>query len=435
MNFRNIVGNEFLFFLFQPQQWPQQKTWQTNGFDPNTQMRHDWGQQVVVNHSQNVPQQMYPQSAFKQFPATTFAPKPHARITCKLHAFYNTTFLLLNMIFNIFFFICFFFSVIPNTKGELKASIVKRKRKRTMFTTEQIQTLESFYKRRPYITREERQMFVDNLHISDSSVKVWFQNRRLREKRDKEEREAEALELANSTNEETFYSTNNPSFEMSTPSSTPSTSDLSNYFSMATFDPHPVISSAIEMENLNTPDDFDVNQLLNGTYANVTESVIINQKNEDSGFDSDSSRVTSDGLINAVIESNIEQERVNSMQTIQETAITVESFESSSSPNLNHIEAEIERKTDQFGYVTLDDKAIGDLVSVLDNILPSNVNLETPTEVEETVEDSDSTIYAGSIYEPISPVSSEVDDELLKARWEPFAPEKSLQKLFDLHFC
>lgn len=326
--------------------------------------------------------------------------------------------------------------MLPNTTGGFKASIVKRKRKRTMFTTEQIQSMESFYKRKPYITREERQMFVDNLHVSDSAVKVWFQNRRLREKRDRMEREAEALEEANSTTEEVFfYSKNNPSFEVSTPALTLNTSDLSNYFSMASFDTNPVTSSAIEMESTKTIEDFDVNQLLNATYAKMTDGVIVSHKNEDSGFDSDSSRITSDSLANGVIESNIEQsESANSFQTIEETTAIVEP-ELSSSPNLNEIEAEIEKKTDQFGYVTLDDKAIGDLVNVLDNVLPTNVDLETPTEAEETAEDSDSTTYAGSIYEPISPVVPDFDEEALKARWEPFAPEKSLQKLFELHFC
>lgn len=328
----------------------------------------------------------------------------------------------------------------PNTNGGFKTAIIKRKRKRTMFTTEQIQSMESFFKNKPYITREERQIFVENLNVSDSAVKVWFQNRRLREKRDREEKEAEALELANSVAEETFYySQNNLNYEVSTPTLTANTSGLSNYFSMASFDANPVTVSAMEMENTNTTKHFDIDHLLNTTYAKMTECVDnrISQNSEDSGIDSDSSHITTgNSRSTTTIDSNNDQlESVNVVKAMQEPTAIVDSNKSSSSPSLDDIEADIEKKTDEFGYVTLDDKAMGDLITVLANVLPNDIDLEKSTVPEETTDDSDSTTYAGSIYEPISPVVSEIDEEVLRRKWEPFAPEKCLQRLFDLHFC
>lgn len=431
-----------MFFLFQAKQWPQyeQQVWQPITFHPNTQTYHDWRQQAINNQSFNVMQQAVPNPVSKQLPTKTFTPNPQARSTCKLHTIYvqfNHLVYLGCMKYNYFFVPLF--AVVPNTGGGYKAAIIKRKRKRTMFTTEQIQTLESFFKNKPYITREERQIFVDNLHISDCAVKVWFQNRRLREKREREEREAEALELANSYPEGTLcYSQNNMNFETSTPALAAHASDLSNYFRVASFDANPVTGSAMELENSNTTKEFDIDHLLNDTYVKLTEGLTnkISQNFEDSGVDSDSSRITSDSLSSEAIDSNTTHlEKVDIVETTQNTTAIINTNEASNSPSLDDIEADLKEKTDEFGYVTLDNKAIDDLASVLANVLPSDVDLGTLSVPEEMAEDSDSTIYAGSIYEPISPVVSDVDEETLKTKWEPFAPEKSLQKLFDLHFC
>lgn len=309
-----------------------------------------------------------------------------------------------------------------------------------MFTTEQIQSLESFFKNKPYITREERQIFVNNLHISDSAVKVWFQNRRLREKREREEREAEALELSNSLQEETlYYSQHNPHFEISTPALTATTNDLSNFFSTgSSFDANPVTDSVMEMGNSSTTTEFDIDHLLNTTYEKMTKCVTnrISHNNEDSGVDSDSSRITIDSIASKAIDCNTNHtEKVNVVETTQNTSAIINTNKSSSPPSLDEMEADFKKKTDEFGYVTLDDKAIGDLASVLANAFPKDVDLGALTVPEDTAEDSDSTIYAGSIYEPISPAVSEVDEQTLKAKWEPFAPEKALQRLFELHFC
>lgn len=200
-------------------------------------------------------------------------------------------------------------SVVPSSGGGFKA-IVKRKRKRTMFTTEQIEALETVFRSKQYVTRYERQILVDQLQVSDSAVKVWFQNRRLKGKREYEQ-----------------------------------------------------------------------------------EFVESNCKNEDS------------------------------------------SCASSNSARLDYIESELYQKADKYGFVTLDDKAIGEIVKVIDSVLIDKVDLDLGScDAEETTADSDASTYAGSVYEPISPAVSDSTDEEVP-RWKPLGAEQSLQRLFDLHFC
>lgn len=66
-------------------------------------------------------------------------------------------------------------------------SSLKRKRRRTIFTTEQIIALEEVFKKKPYVHREERIELMNKLNINEMSIKVWFQNRRrLSDKKNKE---------------------------------------------------------------------------------------------------------------------------------------------------------------------------------------------------------------------------------------------------------
>lgn len=84
-------------------------------------------------------------------------------------------------------------SVLPSSKGNFKAQI-KRKRKRTIFTTEQVAALEDIFKTKKYINREERLAIVNKFQINDKSVKIWFQNRRLKIKRQQREDSEEEVE-------------------------------------------------------------------------------------------------------------------------------------------------------------------------------------------------------------------------------------------------
>ncbi|KAL0881615.1 hypothetical protein ABMA27_001441 [Loxostege sticticalis] len=80
-------------------------------------------------------------------------------------------------------------SFVPSVYG-LRA-VVSHKRRRTAFTTDQITALEEVFRGRPYVTSDERGVLGRRLAVSDQAIKVWFQNRRLREKREREELELE----------------------------------------------------------------------------------------------------------------------------------------------------------------------------------------------------------------------------------------------------
>ena len=62
----------------------------------------------------------------------------------------------------------------------------KKKRARTTFSTEQLKRLEKRFIGNHYIVGEERQKIAKELDLSEAQVKVWFQNRRIKFKRDEE---------------------------------------------------------------------------------------------------------------------------------------------------------------------------------------------------------------------------------------------------------
>lgn len=58
---------------------------------------------------------------------------------------------------------------------------------RVPFTPEQLSSLEEAYRRSSYLSSEEANKLADRLELSNVRVKIWFQNRRARERREKRE--------------------------------------------------------------------------------------------------------------------------------------------------------------------------------------------------------------------------------------------------------
>lgn len=70
------------------------------------------------------------------------------------------------------------------SNSEHSRDVKKSRRFRSAFTTEQTNYLESAYKTFPYVDREERKQLSTFLKIGERPIKIWFQNRRMKEKRD-----------------------------------------------------------------------------------------------------------------------------------------------------------------------------------------------------------------------------------------------------------
>lgn len=69
----------------------------------------------------------------------------------------------------------------------MKANAKKGKRNRTAYTSEQLMTLERAFSGSRYLSRSRRIEIAKSLHLNERQVKVWFQNRRMKHKKEEQE--------------------------------------------------------------------------------------------------------------------------------------------------------------------------------------------------------------------------------------------------------
>ncbi|XP_013405916.1 homeobox protein Nkx-6.3 [Lingula anatina] len=87
---------------------------------------------------------------------------------------------------------------LPKGKADMKSSVSewkqnKSKRVRTIFTPEQLERLEAEFEKQQYMVGSERSYLAATLNLSDAQVKVWFQNRRIKWRKQSLEKQQQRL--------------------------------------------------------------------------------------------------------------------------------------------------------------------------------------------------------------------------------------------------
>lgn len=82
-------------------------------------------------------------------------------------------------------------SDITTSNGEEEEGFNRKKKARTAFSREQVMELEKKFQEKKYLSSSERGELAEKLKLSDMQVKTWFQNRRMKLKRQVEEAEME----------------------------------------------------------------------------------------------------------------------------------------------------------------------------------------------------------------------------------------------------
>ncbi|XP_067006900.1 homeobox protein EMX1 [Anabrus simplex] len=95
----------------------------------------------------------------------------------------------------------------PDIPGFLLQPFRKPKRIRTAFSPSQLLKLEHAFEKNHYVVGAERKQLAQSLSLTETQVKVWFQNRRTKHKRMQQEEEAKAQQQAAASNKNSHHVT------------------------------------------------------------------------------------------------------------------------------------------------------------------------------------------------------------------------------------
>ncbi|XP_019737463.1 ventral expressed homeobox [Hippocampus comes] len=81
------------------------------------------------------------------------------------------------------------------SEAEEEGEVTQQRRMRTKFTSEQIRKLESTFNKHKYLGASQRRKIAEKLDLSETQVKTWFQNRRMKLKREVHEMRPDFLSV------------------------------------------------------------------------------------------------------------------------------------------------------------------------------------------------------------------------------------------------